>query len=199
MALEPAAHLVVGLGNPGSEYERHRHNIGFRVVDALAERLRVTLRKGKTNALVADAHDRDSWIVLAKPMTYMNLSGDAVGPLARYFKILPERVIVVYDEIDLPFGVLRLKMGGGTAGHNGVASLVRSLGADFVRVRCGVGRPPGRKDAADFVLQPFSKREEPTVSVMVAEAADAVIDIVREGFPPVQNRVNTRKPADAEA
>jgi peptidyl-tRNA hydrolase, PTH1 family len=195
VSVEPAAHLVVGLGNPGPEYERHRHNIGYRVVDVLADRLRVRFRKGKTNALVADAHDRDLWIVLAKPTTYMNLSGEAVGPLARYFKVPPERIIVVHDEIDIPFGELRLKIGGGTAGHNGLESLIRSLGTkEFVRVRCGVGRPPGRKDAADFVLQPFTKKEEKDVGVIVEEAADAVLAIAREGLAPVQNRINTRKP-----
>jgi PTH1 family peptidyl-tRNA hydrolase len=194
VSVEPAAHLVVGLGNPGAEYERHRHNIGFRVADALADHLRVTLRRGKVNALVADAHDRNRWIVLAKPMTYMNLSGDAVGPLARYFRIPPERVVAVYDEIDLPFGELRLKVGGGTAGHNGVESLIRSLGTkEFGRVRCGVGRPPGSRDAADYVLKPFGKREEPIVAVMVQEAADAVLAIVDEGFAAAQNRYNTRK------
>jgi PTH1 family peptidyl-tRNA hydrolase len=194
VSIEPAAHLVVGLGNPGSEYERDRHNIGYRVADVLADRLGVTFRKGKTNALVADAHDRGLWIVLAKPTTYMNLSGDAVAPLARYFKVPPERIIVVHDEIDLPFGELRLKAGGGTAGHNGLSSLVSSLGTkDFIRVRCGVGRPPGQKRAAAYVLKPFGKKEEPIVAVMVEEAADAVLAIAGEGFAPVQNRINTRK------
>lgn len=195
MSAEPAAHLVAGLGNPGSEYARDRHNVGFRVLDVLADRLGATFRKGKTNALVAEARDDVRRLVLAKPMTYMNLSGDAVAPLAHYFKVAAERILVVHDEIDLPFGVLRLKAGGGTAGHNGLESLVRSLGTkEFLRVRCGVGRPPGAKAAAGYVLKPFSKKELPIVDVMVEEAADAVLDIVREGFAPVQNRINTRKP-----
>lgn len=193
----PEAHLVVGLGNPGREYERTRHNLGFRVVDALAERFGLHLRKGRANALVADLHDDEVWIVLAKPLTYMNLSGEAVQPLARFFKIPPERIIAVHDEIDLPFGIVRVKAGGGTAGHHGLDSLVQMLSTPgFARVRLGVGRPPGRKEGAGHVLRPLGKRREAGVAVMIEEAADAVMAIVREGVASAQNRHNPRKAAD---
>lgn len=186
--------LIAGLGNPGAEYERTRHNIGFRVLDLLAERLGTRFKRGRTSALVAEARDGDLRIVLAKPTTYMNLSGNAIAPLARYFKIEPERVVVVHDEIDLPFGSLRVKFGGGTAGHNGLRSLVSSLGTpEFARVRVGVGRPAGRKEAADHVLDAFSKAEEKEVPIVVAEAADAVQEIMRDGVERTQNRINTRE------
>lgn len=162
-------------------------------MDSLVERFGLRLRRGKAKALVADLHDGHMWIVLAKPLTYMNLSGEAVGPLARFFKIPPERIIVVYDEIDLPLGTIRLKVGGGTAGHHGLDSLVTMLGTpEFVRVRLGVGRPTGRRAGADHVLKPFTKKEEPSASIMVEEAADAVVAIVREGAEAAQNRFNTR-------
>jgi PTH1 family peptidyl-tRNA hydrolase len=186
--------LVAGLGNPGSEYDRTRHNVGFRVADELAERLSARFRRGHTSAMVAEARDGQTKIILAKPTTYMNLSGNAIAPLVRYFKIAPERIVVVHDEIDLPFGALRVKTGGGTAGHNGLRSLVTSLGTpEFARVRVGVGRPAGRKEAAGHVLDAFSKAEEKEVPIVVAEAADAVLEIIREGLERTQNRINTKE------
>lgn len=186
--------LVAGLGNPGAEYERTRHNVGFRVLDRLADELgRVRFKRGKAPALVAETRDGDARVVLVKPATFMNLSGRAVAPLAAYYKVPPARIVAVHDEIDLPFGELRLKIGGGSAGHNGIKSLTQSLGSpDYVRLRIGVGRPPGRKEAAGHVLDAFTKTEEATVAVLVAEAADAVRMIVSDGPERAQNRVNTQ-------
>lgn len=186
--------LVAGLGNPGGEYERTRHNVGFRVLDRLAGELGgATFKRGKASAVVAETRDGDARVILVKPTTYMNLSGQAVGPLAKYYKAPPERIVAVHDEIDLPFGRLQVKIGGGSAGHNGIKSLVSSLGTnEFVRVRIGVGRPDGRKEAADHVLDAFSKAEEKELPVVVAEAADAVLSILRDGPERAQNAVNTR-------
>lgn len=186
--------LVVGLGNPGAEYERTRHNIGFRVLDKVAADLGARFKRGRASAVVAEARDGETRLVLAKPTTYMNLSGQAVGPLAKYYKVPAERVVVVHDEIDLPFGEVRIKVGGGTAGHNGLRSIVQSLGTnDFVRVRAGVGRPRGRKEAADHVLDAFSKAEEKDLPFLVGDAADAALLIVRHGAERAQNEVNTRQ------
>ena len=185
--------LVAGLGNPGAEYERTRHNVGFRVLDRLAAELGgVRFKRGKASALVAETRDGAARIVLSKPTTYMNLSGQAIGPLAAYYKVPAARIVAVHDEIDLPFGELRIKIGGGSAGHNGIKSLTQSLGTpEYVRLRIGVGRPPGRKEAADHVLDTFTKAEESTVAVVVAEAADAVLMIVRDGPERAQNTINT--------
>lgn len=189
MPAGPDAWLVVGLGNPGPEYERTRHNAGYRVVDALASRLGVKLRTSRSKALVADARAEDLRVLLAKPTTFMNSSGDAVGLLARYFKVPVERVIVVHDDLDLPLGAMRVKRGGGTAGHLGLDSIVRLLGSPaFARVRVGIGRPPGRQDPTDYVLEPFRKGEEETVAVAFEEAADAALTIAGEGIAAAQNR-----------
>ncbi|HVL89986.1 MAG TPA: aminoacyl-tRNA hydrolase [Actinomycetota bacterium] len=186
--------LVAGLGNPGAEYERTRHNVGFRVLDRLASELGdARFKRGKAPAMVAETRDGDVRVILVKPATYMNLSGQAVGPLATYYKAPAACVVAVHDEIDLPFGRLQVKIGGGSAGHNGIRSLVSSLGTnEFVRLRIGVGRPGGRKEAADHVLDTFSKAEEKELPVVVAEAADAVLSILRDGPERAQNAVNTR-------
>jgi peptidyl-tRNA hydrolase, PTH1 family len=184
--------LVAGLGNPGPEYERTRHNIGFRVADELARRLDATFKRSKHEALTAEAHDGDTPLLIAKPQTYMNDSGRAVSGLARYYRVPPERTIVVHDELDLPFGVVRVKLGGGTAGHNGVSDVASAIGTGFARVRIGVGRPPGRKDPVDFVLEPFSKREEAEVSAIVDLGADAVLAILRDGISAAQTAFNQR-------
>jgi len=184
--------LVVGLGNPGPEYERTRHNIGFRIADALAHRLDARFKRSKNHALVAAARDGDSKLVLAKPTTYMNESGRAVAALARYYDVPLERIVVVHDELDLPLGVVRVKLGGGAAGHNGVSDVARAIGPGFARVRIGIGRPPGRKDPVDFVLEPFGKREEAEVPAIVDLGADAVLSIVREGISAAQSSYNKR-------
>jgi len=184
--------LVVGLGNPGPDYERTRHNIGFRVADELARRLGASFKRSKHQALVAEARDGDERLLLAKPQTFMNESGRAVAALTRYYRVPLDRVIVVHDELDLPLGVVRVKLGGGAAGHNGVSDVVSAIGPEFARVRIGIGRPPGRKDPVDFVLEPFPKREEAEAPQIVDLGADAVLAIVRDGISAAQTEFNQR-------
>jgi PTH1 family peptidyl-tRNA hydrolase len=186
-------YLVAGLGNPGSDYDRTRHNLGFLTVDELAARLDAgRFKKSKHSALVADARDGETRLVLAKPQTYMNLSGRSIASLMNFFKVELENVIVVHDELDLPFGIVRVKLGGGTAGHNGLRSIVAAIGSDFVRVRIGIGRPMGRKDPVDYVLEPFGKSEALEVPAIVDRAADAVLSVVREGVGAAQTEFNRR-------
>jgi len=189
------AALIVGLGNPGPEYERTRHNIGFRVVEQLCARYGARLKPLKgVRAFSADARDGELRLVLAEPTTYMNESGQAVGPLARYYKIDPEHTVVVHDDIDLRLGMIRVKRGGGDGGHNGLRSITGTIGPDYLRVRVGIGRPPGVKAAADYVLDRFSKAEETEVGVVVEEAADAALMLLREGVELAQNVYHPQKP-----
>lgn len=162
------------------------------VVELLAQRLDARFKKVRFNALeVAEAKDADVRLWLARPLTYMNVSGPPVASFAKKHDIAPDRVIAVHDEIDLPFGALKLKTGGGTAGHRGLDSLAQALGdKGFHRVRIGVGRPPGTQDPADFVLQPFGKREREDAEILVQEAADAVLTLVHEGLQTAQDRHN---------
>jgi len=185
-------HLVAGLGNPGPEYERTRHNLGFLTADLLADRIGARFRRSKHQALVAEGRDGDARLILAKPQTFMNESGRAVAALQRFYKLEPAQIIVVHDELDLPFGTVRVKLGGGTAGHNGLNSVASTIGRDFVRVRVGIGRPTGRKDPVDFVLEPFIKREQAEVPALVERAADAVIAVVHDGVSPAQTSFNQR-------
>lgn len=193
-----AAALVVGLGNPGAEYARTRHNVGFRIVDVVAERLGVALKPVKgVRALATTARDGDRSLILAEPTTYMNLSGEAVRELARYYKIDARDVVVVHDELDLPFGAIRIKRGGGDAGHNGLRHITKALGTpDYVRVRFGIGRPAGRQKGADYVLEPFAKREEDEVAIGVQEAADAVMLVLRDGVEAAQQRFHASEPKE---
>jgi PTH1 family peptidyl-tRNA hydrolase len=188
-------YLVAGLGNPGSEYDRTRHNLGFLTVDELAERLGAgkLKRSRKHSAIVAEARDGDDRLVLAKPQTFMNLSGRSIASLMNFYKVPLGDVIVVHDELDLPFGVVRVKLGGGTAGHNGLRSIVPAIGSDFVRVRVGIGRPTGRKDPVDFVLESFTKSEAPEVPAIVDRASDAVLAVARDGVGPAQTEFNRRE------
>ncbi|WP_305779232.1 aminoacyl-tRNA hydrolase [Nocardia nova] len=192
MTESTAPALVVGLGNPGPEYERTRHNAGFLVADVLAERIggRFTVHK-KSGADLLEARLDGRKILLVKPRTYMNLSGRPVAALARFFSVPPTEVIVVHDELDLPFGSIRLKRGGGEGGHNGLRSISNALSTkDYLRVRFGVGRPPGRQDPADFVLKPFSAPERKEVPVLVEQTADAVELLLRVGLETAQNQLH---------
>jgi peptidyl-tRNA hydrolase, PTH1 family len=184
--------LIAGLGNPDPEYERTRHNLGFMVADELTGRLDARFKRSKHEAFVAEARDDEARLILAKPQTYMNESGRSVAALSRFYKVPPERTVVVHDELDLPFGVLRVKVGGGPGGHNGVVSVIQAIGADFVRVRLGIGRPPGRKDPVNFVLENFRKAEQPEVPAIVGAGADAVLMVLREGVGPAQTFFNRR-------
>jgi PTH1 family peptidyl-tRNA hydrolase len=188
------ATLVAGLGNPGPKYAANRHNVGCMVVDALAKRVGgrfAVVRKARAEVCEARLGVGGPRVILVKPMTFMNLSGESVGPLAKYFGIDPESVIAVHDELDIPFGQIRIKRGGGEGGHNGLRSLSKVLGTkDYARVRFGIGRPPGRQDAADYVLKDFAKAERPEVDLNIELAADAVEAIIEKGFVMAQNAVN---------
>jgi PTH1 family peptidyl-tRNA hydrolase len=183
--------LVVGLGNPGPEYARHRHNVGFTVAELLAGR--VGVRFGRHRRAVAEvAEGRLGYggprLVLVKPMTFMNLSGGPVAGLAQFYKVPIEQLIVIHDELDVPWTQLRLKVGGGEGGHNGLRSVSKSLGSkDYLRVRFGIGRPPGRQDPADYVLQDFSAVERKELDFFVDRAADAVEMVIERGLEPTQN------------
>ncbi len=179
--------LVVGLGNPGPKYAGNRHNVGFMVVDALAAQQGERWRAHKAHAEVVETRLGGVPVVLAKPRSYMNLSGGPVANLCAFYKIPVERVVVVHDELDIPFATLKLKRGGGSAGHNGLKSITASLDSpDYVRVRVGIGRPPGRMDAAAFVLRDFSAAERKELDVHVARAADAAEMVVTEGLDRAQ-------------
>lgn len=187
----PADLLVVGLGNPGDEYRGSRHNLGAEVVELLAKRHGGRLRKRKERALVDEVTIDGHRVALAIPLTYVNDSGHAVGALVRRFGVDPEQLVVVHDELDLPVAELKLKSGGGLAGHNGLRSIVAHLHTqDFRRVRIGVGKPVSKERGADHVLNRFSKRERAEVDVTVEQAADAVETIVRDGVDAAMNRFN---------
>jgi peptidyl-tRNA hydrolase, PTH1 family len=187
----PADLLVVGLGNPGDEYRGSRHNLGAEVVELLAKRHGGRLRKRKERALVDEVTIDGHRVALAIPLTYVNDSGHAVGALVRRFGVDPEQLVVVHDELDLPVAELKVKSGGGLAGHNGLRSIVAHLHTqDFRRVRIGVGKPVSKERGADHVLNRFSKRERAEVDVTVEQAADAVETIVRDGVDAAMNRFN---------
>jgi PTH1 family peptidyl-tRNA hydrolase len=183
------AWLVVGLGNPGPSYANNRHNAGAMVLDVLADRMGARLKSHKGRADIAEGRLSGHRVILARPRSYMNESGGAVAGLRAFFRIPPERILVIHDELDIPFGTVRLKVGGGDGGHNGLRSLRRSLGTgDYPRVRVGVGRPPGRVDPADFVLRDFSPRERTELPVIIERAADAAESLLDEGLEAAQNR-----------
>jgi PTH1 family peptidyl-tRNA hydrolase len=184
--------LVVGLGNPGPRYAATRHNAGFMVADLLAERTGGRFKSHRANVDLIEGRLAGAPVVLAKPRSFMNESGAPVVNAARFFKVAPEQVIVVHDELDLPFGTLRLKRGGGDGGHNGLKSITSALGSkDYVRVRIGIGRPPGRQDPADFVLREFSPAERRDLGVDVDRAADAVEMVLRDGLEATQLRYHS--------
>lgn len=181
--------LVVGLGNPGPAYAGNRHNIGFLVADELAARMGGgRFKSHKTNADVVEGRLAGRRVVLAKPKTFMNLSGSPVAGLVRFFKLVPESVLVVHDELDLPFDTVRLKLGGGDNGHNGLRSITKSLASkEYYRVRVGIGRPPGRMDPADFVLRDFSTVERRDLALVIDRAADAAEALLGQGLTAAQN------------
>jgi PTH1 family peptidyl-tRNA hydrolase len=185
--------LAAGLGNPGRRYERTRHNAGARAIERLAESLSSPLRRGRGRTLVAETKVDGSRLVLVRPTSYMNESGPAIAPVLAWFKVAPEHLIIVHDDIDLRWGTLRLKRGGGTAGNHGLGSIVAALGTpDFHRVRIGVGRPEGRREAADWVLRPMGKEEADDLAGAEERAAEAVLAIIQEGLERAMNRFNTR-------
>lgn len=197
------AALVVGLGNPGPEYEKTRHNVGRMIVAEMATRQGLRLSRHKTGAFVGALRlggmapesvgpESGPSVVLAVPLSYMNLSGGPVAALARYHRIPPEEVVVVHDDIDLPFGTIRLKRGGGEGGHNGLKSVTKSLGTpEYVRIRFGVGRPRTGMDAADYVLRPFTAAERKALPELIDRAVEAIEAVLTEGLEAAQQRFHT--------
>lgn len=184
-------YLIAGLGNPGREYQTSRHNVGFMLVDRLAALLGVAFSRVEHQALVTRGEHAGRRVVLVKPQTYMNLSGRSVGALARFYKVPVQNLLVVYDDVDLPLGVLRLRPGGGSAGQKGMKSIIEALGTqEFPRLRIGVERPPGRMAAADYVLQDFSKAQATLLPELLDRAADAALLFVTEGLEAAMNRYN---------
>jgi PTH1 family peptidyl-tRNA hydrolase len=184
-------YLITGLGNPGREYRASRHNIGFMLVDRLAGRLGVIFSRLETKALVTKAEYSGRRIMLAKPQTFMNLSGQAVGSLVRFYKVPLENLLVVYDEVDLPFGTIRIRPGGGSAGHRGMASIIERLGTqDYPRMRLGIGRPPGHMEAADYVLQDFSRADGEALALFLDRAVDAVLVFIAQGLMTAMTQYN---------
>jgi PTH1 family peptidyl-tRNA hydrolase len=183
--------LIAGLGNPGADYAGNRHNAGFLVADVLAARSGARFRTGKFRAMAADGRVSGLPAVIVKPLTYMNNSGSAVAGLSRYYRVPPEFIVVVHDELDLPFGTVRLKRGGGDNGHNGLRSVTASLGTrDYYRVRLGIGRPPGRMDPAAYVLRDFAAAERKDLPYLVDRAADAVEVLLTSGLGAAQNAIH---------
>ncbi|WP_169983484.1 aminoacyl-tRNA hydrolase [Microbispora sp. H10836] len=181
--------LVAGLGNPGPEYAGNRHNAGFMVLDELAARVGGRFKAHRSRAEVVEGRLAALPVVLAKPLSFMNLSGGPVKALADFYKVTPERVIVVHDELDIPYGALRAKIGGGDNGHNGLKSITKSLGTrDYPRIRFGIGRPPGRMDPATFVLRDFATAERKDLPFLVDRAADMVESLMTAGLETTQNR-----------
>ncbi|MFC6354939.1 aminoacyl-tRNA hydrolase [Luethyella okanaganae] len=186
--------LVAGLGNPGPGYVGHRHNVGQMALAELADRMSATFKTHKTNSLVAEGRlfPGGPRLVLAKPNTFMNLSGGPVAALVKFYSADASRLIVVHDELDIPFDTVRLKLGGGHGGHNGIRDIVSAIGTpDFIRVRVGIGRPQGRQPAADFVLHDFAAAERSALPVLLGDAADAVELVTREGLTAAQQKFHS--------
>ncbi|MFJ5955564.1 aminoacyl-tRNA hydrolase [Paenarthrobacter sp. NPDC092416] len=188
--------LIVGLGNPGSQYSNNRHNVGQMVLDELASRMGGKFKTHKARAQVVEGRlgIGGPRVVLAKPMTYMNVSGGPVAGLCQFFDIAPDHVIAVHDEIDIPFNTVKLKIGGGEGGHNGLRDISKALATkDYLRVRAGVGRPPGRMETADFVLKDFATAEKKDLPFLVDEAADAVEMLMSQGLLAAQQKFHPAK------
>jgi PTH1 family peptidyl-tRNA hydrolase len=190
--------LLVGLGNPGREYKDNRHNLGFMVVDRLVVRLNARGMRVQSKAIVITTTADGNRVILAKPQTFMNLSGASVQGLLHFYKIPLENLLVMNDELDLPFGTIRIRPGGGPGGHNGLTSVIERLGTeDFPRLRVGIGRPPGRMDPAAFVLQDFSRGDQILLSEVLDRASEAALAFVSQGLNGAMNRFNG--PLEAQA
>lgn len=184
-------YLILGLGNPGREYRRTRHNIGFMFVDRLAERLDLKFSRLEMKALVTKGGYAGKTVILAKPQTFMNLSGQAGAALLRYYKVSLDHLLVAYDDVDLPLGTIRMRPDGGSAGQKGMASLIDRLGTQkFPRLRLGIGRPPGRMDAAGYVLQEFSSLESELLAAVLDRAVEAALLFIAQGLEAAMNQYN---------
>ena len=182
--------MLCGLGNPGRKYQKNRHNVGFMAVERIADAHGISLSQVEQRAVVGSGQIAGRSVVLAKPQTFMNKSGDAIGPLVNYYKMDLGDVLVIYDDLDLPLGTLRLREVGGAGGHNGMKSIIQHLGNGFPRLRLGIGRPPGRMPPAAYVLQDFGDEEWPIVEQMLGRAADAVDVFLRDGVELAMSRFN---------
>ncbi|MFN2190010.1 MAG: aminoacyl-tRNA hydrolase [Candidatus Promineifilaceae bacterium] len=182
--------LIVGLGNPGLSHSKNRHNIGFMAVDSLAESFNIELKRKKHNAVFGTGQIAEQPVILIKPQTFMNRSGRAVGKVSAYYDVQPGETVIIYDEIDLPFGTLRIREKGGSGGHNGMKSVIQEIGQDFPRIRLGVGRPPGRMDPADYVLSDFRPEELPVVEEMISNAMTAIEIILTDGVELAMTHLN---------
>jgi len=189
--------LIVGLGNPGREYAKNRHNIGFLAADRWAAAHAITFDKVQHHAIIAQGRASGRRVIVAKPQTYMNDSGRAVGALLRYYKVPVERLLVIFDDLDLPFGSIRLRAEGGAGGHNGMRSIIQQLGGNqFARLRIGIGRPPGRMDPAAFVLQDFSRAEAAELDGLLERAAQAIDIFNQDGITTAMNQFNAHQSGD---
>lgn len=189
--MTPDPFLLIGLGNPGREYKDSRHNIGFMLIDHLAVRLNAHGMKLQSKAIVISTHYEERKIILAKPQTYMNLSGQSVQGLLHFYKVPFENLLVAHDDLDLPFGTIRIRPGGGPGGQRGMASTIEKLGTqDFPRLRLGIGRPPGRMDPRDYVLQSFSKEDSKLLPEILDRSAEAALTFVTQGLNRTMNQFN---------
>lgn len=187
----PGLLLIAGLGNPGRRYRRNRHNVGFMFVDALADELGTGFRRMQMKALTAEGRLEGRRLLLAKPQTWMNRAGESVAPLVRYYKVPYEDVLIVYDDLDLPQGAVRLRPAGGSGGHRGLESILRQIGSsDLPRLRIGIGRPPGQMDPADYVLQDFRESEWEAMKIALREAEECVRNMALEGIDKAMTECN---------
>ena len=183
--------IIFGLGNPGREYERTRHNIGFIAVDKLSITWKIDLSRVRYKSLTGEGKFNGNKIILVKPLTFMNRSGNAVRSFMNFYKITPERMLVIHDDLDLPFGSLRLRSNGGSAGQRGMASIISAIGTDsFARLRLGIGRPPGRMDAADYVLQKFNNKDQEDLNFVMSAVVGAVETLIKEGIDKAMTQYN---------
>jgi PTH1 family peptidyl-tRNA hydrolase len=196
-ASSEAAALIVGLGNPGREYANNRHNVGFMTADRWVAAHGLSFNKIQHHAIIAQGRRGERRIIVAKPQTYMNESGRAVGALLRFYKIPIEQLLVIFDDLDLPFGIIRLRAEGGAGGHNGMRSIIQQLGGNqFARLRVGIGRPPGRMDPAAFVLQDFNRDEAAELDALLDRAGQAIDTFLAAGIVAAMNQFNSNSPGD---
>jgi PTH1 family peptidyl-tRNA hydrolase len=189
--VEKETYLIIGLGNPGRDYRLNRHNIGFRAIDRLSKGWSIPLGNVRNKALIGHGQLEEVKVILAKPQTFMNLSGQSVAPLLRFYKIPQEKMLVIVDDLDLPLGTLRLRENGGSAGHKGMTSIIGQLGSnDFLRLRLGIGRPAGRLPVEDYVLQNFTEKEEELLSSLLDRSAEAVEVFINKGIKSAMTQFN---------
>ncbi len=186
--LKQNTYLIAGLGNPGKAYRENRHNIGFMVIDNLARQLDIQLKRVKSKAIIGTGKLGDNSIILAKPQTYMNASGESISPLLRYYKVPLQNLIIIHDDLDISFGTIRIRPSGGTGGQKGMKSIVSKLGSqEIARIRIGIGRPPGRMDPADYVLHDFNSDQIALKDEILDKASQAVITFIHEGLEQAMN------------